>query len=60
MYDIAEIIQERLKDAPPDLYYIPNCDVRLLLIEIERLRRELKWRVALGAGGPLKPDQEGS
>jgi hypothetical protein len=37
---LVKIIRRRIDTAPIDAYSIPNCDVRLLLLEIERLTEE--------------------
>lgn len=42
MDDVVEIIRGRIENAPPGLYFIPNCDVRLLILEIDRLRDALE------------------
>ncbi len=40
MNNIVEIIRRRIDAAKPDEHSIPNCDVRLLLNEIDRLIAE--------------------
>jgi len=39
--DVVDIIGKRIDQAPAAEHSIPNCDVRLLLLEIERLRKLL-------------------
>lgn len=36
--DIVSVIRNRLKNAPPGLYFVPNRDVQLLLAEIDKSR----------------------
>jgi hypothetical protein len=43
--DVVDIIRQRIYAAKPDEHSIPNCDVRLLLLEIDRLRSLGKGQV---------------
>ena len=37
--DVVDIIRKRIDQAPASEHSIPNCDIRLLLLEIERFRK---------------------
>jgi hypothetical protein len=43
--DVVDIIRKRIDQAPASEQSIPNCDVRLLLLEIERLKKLLARRI---------------
>jgi hypothetical protein len=39
--DVVDVIRKRIDQALASEHSIPNCDVRLLLLEIERLKKLL-------------------
>lgn len=43
--EVSDIMRQRLEDAAATDYLFPNCDVRLLLLEIDRLKASQAWDV---------------
>jgi hypothetical protein len=56
---LVKIIRRRIDTAPIDAYSIPNCDVRLLVLEIERLTEEVfAWMAIANKGDESRRNQQ--